>query len=558
MAKAASKKSKKPHHKYIFVIGGVMSGVGKGVSTSSIGKILQAKGYKVNPVKIDPYLNVDAGTMNPTEHGEVFVLNSGLETDQDMGNYERFLELDLTPEDYMTSGMVYKHVIDRERNLGYKGKFVEAIPHVTDEIVRRVKRAAEVNKSDISLIEIGGTIGDYQNILFMEAARILHIKNPNDVMFILVSYLPVPSKLGEMKTRPTQNAVHQLNSYGIQPNMIIARSHVPLDHKRKEKIAIWCNVPEDHVISAPDADSIYDVPINFEKDKLGDIILTDLGLKVKKNGNALKEWKKFVEHSKNPHGDLNIAVVGKYFDTGDFVLSDAYVSVIEAIKFSSYWQRRAPKLTWINSKEYETGERKVSELKNYDGVIVPGGFGESGVEGILQAIKFCRENKIPYLGLCYGMQLMVIEYARNVMGLKGATTSEINQDAPHKVIDIMPDQKQLLLDGKYGASMRLGAYPCRLRAGTIARKAYGKELISERHRHRYEVNPEYVDRIFEAGLIFSGTSPNGHLMEIAELKQEVHPFFLGVQFHPEFHARPMKPHPLFTEFVKAAISQKKK
>lgn len=553
------------NHKYIFVIGGVMSGVGKGIATSSLGKILQAKGFTVNPVKVDPYLNVDAGTMNPTEHGEVFVLNSGLETDQDMGNYERFMEMDLTPEDYMTSGMVYKAVIERERNLGYKGKFVEAIPHVTDEIARRIKRSAEVNKSDISLIEIGGTIGDYQNILFMEAARILQIKNPGDVMFILVSYLPIPSKIGEMKTRPTQNAVRQLNSYGIQPNMIIARSSLPLDHKRKEKIAIWCNIPHDHVISAPDIDSVYDVPTNFEKDQIGDIVLKQLGLKAKRNGNALAEWKKFVSHAKHPKGELNIAVVGKYFDTGDFVLSDAYVSVIEAIKFSSYWKGMKPKLTWINSKEYETGERKVAELKNFDGVIVPGGFGESGIEGIISAIKFVRENKIPYLGLCYGMQLLVIEYARHVAGLRGAHTTEINENAPHKIIDIMPDQKKKLEDGNYGGSMRLGAYPAQIRRGTVAHKAYGKGMVLERHRHRYEVNPAYVERLSAAGLVFSGTSPDGKLMEIAELPQKAttpdgpeHPFFLGSQFHPEFLARPLNPHPLFTEFVIAAIKRKKK
>jgi len=534
-----------------------MSGVGKGIATSSIGHILQAKGYRVNPVKIDPYLNVDAGTMNPTEHGEVFVLDSGLETDQDMGNYERFLELNLTPEDYMTSGMVYKTVIDRERNLGYKGKFVEAMPHVTDEIVRRIKRAAEVNKSDISLIEIGGTVGDYQNILFIEAARTLKLRNPRDVFFILVSYLPVPSSIGEMKTRPTQNAVHQLNSYGVQADMIIARSHVPLDHKRKEKIAIWCNVHEDHVISAPDVTSIYDVPINFEKDKIGDIILKTLNLKSKKKGDVIKDWKAYVAKTKNGTRNLNIAVVGKYFDTGDFVLSDAYVSVIEAVKFSSYWQNARPKLTWINSKEYETGERDITELKKFDGLIVPGGFGSSGIEGVIKAIRFARENKIPYLGLCYGMQLMVIEYARHVAKLKGAHTTEINPNAPHPVIDIMPEQKQYMAQGKFGATMRLGAYPAYLKKDTVARNAYKTELISERHRHRFEVNPEYVKRISEKGLVFSGTSPDGKLMEIAELPKDVHPFFLGTQFHPEFKARPLSPHPLFSEFVRAALKRKK-
>ena len=544
---------KKKNHKYIFVVGGVMSGVGKGIATASIGKILQSKGFKVNPIKVDPYLNVDAGTMNPTEHGEVFVLNSGLETDQDMGNYERFLETDLNDGDYMTSGMVYKYVIDKERNLGYKGKFVEAIPHVTTEITRRFKDAADANQSDISIIEIGGTIGDYQNILFIEAARVLKIKNPQDVMFIMVSYLPVPGTIGEMKTRPTQNAVRQLNSYGVQPDIIIARSEVPLDQKRKEKLSIWCSLPVENIISAPDIKSIYDVPINFEKDKIGSVILKTLHMRSKARNGELNEWKKFVKKSKNHKKELQIAVVRKYFDTGDFVLSDAYVSVIEAIKFSSYWKGACSKLTWINSKEYETGERKVSELKNYDGVIVPGGFGESGIEGVIMAIEYARKNKIPYLGLCYGMQLAVIEFCRNVIGWKDAHTAEINPKSSHVVIDIMPEQKKLLEEEKYGATMRLGAYPAILKEGTMAREAYNLNEISERHRHRYEVNPEYISEIEKAGMIFSGTSPDGRLMEIAELPKSVHPFFLGTQFHPEFKARPLHPHPLFTAFIEACL-----
>ncbi len=546
----------KTNHKYIFVIGGVMSGVGKGIATSSIGRILEAKGFNVNPIKIDPYLNVDAGTMNPTEHGEVFVLNSGLETDQDMGNYERFMEKDLTPEDYMTSGMVYKTVIDRERALGYNGKFVEAIPHITNEIKERIIRAAEVNKSDISLIEIGGTVGDYQNILFIEAARTLKIRNPHDVFFILVSYLPVPSKLGEMKTRPTQNAVHQLNSYGVSPDMIIARSHIPLDQKRKEKIAIWCSVAEENVISAPDVDSVYDVPLNFDKDEIGEIILKGLGLEAKKKGDVLADWKEFVAKTKNGTRDLKIAVVGKYFDTGDFFLSDAYISVIEAVKFSAYWQNARPHLTWINSKEFESGKRKIEELSDFDGVIVPGGFGSSGIEGVISAVQYAREKKIPYFGLCYGMQLAVVEFARNVVGWKDAHTTEIDTKTAHPVIDIMNDQKKLLANGQYGASMRLGAYPAVLKKGTIAAEAYGTDKISERHRHRYEVNPKFIPEIEEKGLIFSGTSPDGHLMEIAELPRSVHPFFLGTQFHPEFHARPLHPQKLFTEFVKACLLKK--
>ncbi|MDD5050736.1 MAG: CTP synthase [Candidatus Pacebacteria bacterium] len=548
---------KKQNHKYVFVIGGVMSGVGKGIATSSIGRILEAKGFNVNPIKIDPYLNVDAGTMNPTEHGEVFVLNSGLETDQDMGNYERFMEKDLTPEDYMTSGMVYKTVIDRERSLGYGGKFVEAIPHITNEIKERIVRSAKVNKSDISLIEIGGTVGDYQNILFIEAARTLKIRNPHDVFFILVSYLPVPSKLGEMKTRPTQNAVHQLNSYGVQPDMIIARSHIPLDQKRKQKIAIWCSISEENVISAPDVDSVYDVPVNFEKDKIGEIILKNLGLTAPKKGDVLKDWKKFVAKTKNGTSTLNIAVVGKYFDTGDFFLSDAYISVIEAVKFSAYWQNAKANLTWINSKDFETGKLKIEALEAYDGIIVPGGFGSSGIEGVIETIRFAREKGIPYFGLCYGMQLAVVEFARNVVGLKDANTTEINPKTKYPVIDIMSDQKVLLANGNYGGSMRLGSYPAHLKKGTVAMKAYGKAKISERHRHRYEVNPEFITQIEEQGLVFSGMSPSGKLMEIAELPESVHPFFLGTQFHPEFLARPLSPHPLFSAFITACLKTKK-
>jgi CTP synthase len=542
-------KNKKPNHKYIFVVGGVMSGVGKGISTASIGIILQAMGHKVNLMKVDPYLNVDAGTMNPIEHGETFVMDCGLETDQDMGNYERFLNRSLIREDYVTSGMVYKHVIDRERALKYAGKCVEAIPHIRDEIIHRYKKSADLNKSDITIVEIGGTIGDYQNIMFMEAARVLKVTNPGDVIFIMVSYLPIPGTLGEMKTKPTQNAMRQLNSYGIQADFIIARSTVPLDSRRKEKLAIQCNVPKTNVISAPDIESVYDVPLNFEKDKIGELITHELGVH---NGTPkLDGWRSFVRKSKTTTAPVNIAVVGKYFDTGDFVLSDSYLSVIEAIKYSAYHLGVKPKLTWINSKKYDDDPKLVKELSGFDGVIVPGGFGESGIEGKIAAIKFVRENKIPYLGLCYGMQLMTIEYARNVVGLKGAQTAEIDANAPHVVIDVMPDQKEKIARGELGGTMRLGEYPCYLRKGTIAEGAYGTSLISERHRHRYEVNPEYIAQLEDHDFIFSGTSKDKRLMEIAELSKKQHPFMLGTQFHPEFKARPLAPHPLFTAFIKA-------
>jgi CTP synthase len=474
-----------------------------------------------------------------------------------MGNYERFLEMDLISDDYMTSGMVYKHVIEKERNLGYRGKCVEAIPHITEEITRRWKKAAEHHESDISLIEIGGTIGDYQNILFIEAARTLKIKHPQDVMFIMVSYLPVPGSLGEMKTRPTQNAVRQLNSYGVQPDVVIARGTQSLDYKRKEKIAFSCALAPENVISAPDISSVYDVPLNFEKDKISQIILKTLHIRAKSQNGDLDEWKKFVNKRAKAKHELKIAVVGKYFDTGDFVLSDAYVSVIEAVKFSSYWKDANTKLTWINSKDYEADPKKVEELKDFDGVIVPGGFGESGIEGVLMAIEFVRKNKIPYLGLCYGMQLAVIEYCRNIIGWKDAHTAEINPKSSHVVIDIMPEQKKNLEAGNYGATMRLGAYTAVLKKGTITANAYGVTEVSERHRHRYEVNQEYIEQIEKAGLVFSGTSPDGRLMEFAELPKSVHPFFVGTQAHPEFKARPLHPHPLFTAFVTACLGNKK-
>jgi CTP synthase len=542
-------------HKYIFVIGGVMSGVGKGIAASSIGTILESRGFQVNLVKVDPYLNVDAGTMNPTEHGEVFVLRSGLETDQDMGNYERFLGRDLTPADYMTSGMVYGSVIARERALEYGGRCVEAIPHVRDEIIHRIEAAAVHNGSDISVIEIGGTVGDFQNALYIDAARVMKMHDPNDVMFVMVSYLPVPSNLGEMKTRPTQHAVSQLNAYGVHPDFIIARSKSSLDEKRKEKLSITCNVKADHIISAPDVESIYDVPLNFEKDRLGERLLKHLKIKAKKLSD-LGRWRNFVDKLHSADKEISIAIVGKYFDTGDFVLSDAYLSVIEAIKFSSYAQGLRPKITWLNSKEFQNGKNQLPTLDHYDGIIVPGGFGETGIEGKIKVIQYARENKIPYFGLCYGMQLLLVEYARNVLKLKGAHTTEIDADTPHPVVLIMPEQRQNMAEDRYGGTMRLGVYPAKLKKGTIAREAYGKESVEERHRHRYEVNPEYIEAFEKAGVVFSGVSPSGVLMEIAELPKSKHPFMLGTQFHPELQAKPLSPHPLFSEFIKAAAKRK--
>lgn len=542
----------KDGHKYIFVIGGVMSGVGKGVATSSMGLLLQERGYQVNLVKVDPYLNVDAGTMNPTEHGEVFVLSSGLETDQDMGNYERFLNRDLGPEDYMTSGMVYKTVIENERALKYGGKCIEALPHVRDEILRRIESAAAHNSSRVSVIEIGGTVGDFQNALFIEAARVLKLKQPDDVIFVMVSYLPVPGTLGEMKTKPTQSAVRELNSYGVQPDFIIARSNGAMDEKRKEKLAIWCNVRPDRIISAPDVASIYDVPVNFGKDNLGDLLLDALSLPKEKEAN-FAAWNEFVMRLKGDNPTVRIGIVGKYFDTGDFVLSDAYLSVIEALKFSGAELGLKPKIEWVNAKDIEKNGTKA--LEGYDGILVPGGFGETGIEGKIKTIQYAREHKIPYFGLCYGMQLMVVEYTRHKVGLEKAHTVEIDPATPDPIIAVMESQKDVIEQGNYGGTMRLGSYPAELKEGTIAHAAYGTDTVSERHRHRYEINPAYIDRITQAGLVFSGTSPDGVLMEIAELPESVHPFFLGTQFHPELQARPLAPHPLFTRFLKAAHEQ---
>ncbi|MDQ5883350.1 MAG: synthase [Patescibacteria group bacterium] len=547
---------KRSKTKYIFVVGGVMSGVGKGVTTASIGTILKSKGFRVSLIKADPYLNVDAGTMNPTEHGEVFVMDSGLETDQDMGNYERFLNQTLPRENYMTNGMVFKYVIDKERALGYKGKCVEPTYHITEEIIRRIHESVKKTDAEIVVVEIGGTIGEYQNAIFLEAARQLKNKNPKDVMFVMVSYLPTPSSIGEMKTKPTQNAVIQMNSYGVSPNIIVARAELPIDKKRKEKIASMTGLlSSEDVIAAPNVKSIYDVPINFENDGIGLRILSHFDLKPKKKD--MKEWRNMVLKMKKITKEVNIAVVGKYFDTGDFVLSDAYISIIEALKISGIHQDVKTNLHWLDAKKFETnGKKELAKLSRYDGILVPGGFGETGVEGKIKVIQYARVNKIPYFGICYGMQLMVVEYARNVLALKNANTVEINPKTVNPVIDIMPEQKKKLEVKEYGASMRLGTYEAVIQKGTLAYDAYKETSILERHRHRYEVNPNFVDQIQKAGLIFSGTSPNGVLMEIAELPKTQHPFFLGTQFHPEFLARVLDPHPLFTAFVKACINKK--
>jgi len=554
MASKKTSAQKNTHNtKYIFVVGGVMSGVGKGVASSSIAKILQARGLSVTAMKIDPYINVDAGTMNPTEHGEVFVLEGGLETDQDMGNYERFLNINIPDINYMTTGSVYQDVIRKERNLEYKGHNVEVVPHIPLEVIARIKKAGKAAQADVVIVEIGGTVGEYQNILFLEAVRMLKSEAPADVAVVMVSYLPVPGSIGEMKTKPTQTAARILNSAGVFADFILARSVVPVDQKRKEKIAQFCNVKSEHVISAPDVKSVYDVPVNFEKDDLSARICDLLGLPKKKSN--LEEWKKFVAKSKNGKSTVKIAVVGKYFNSGDFILSDVYISVLEAIKYSAYKLGLKPEISYLSAQHF-TDAKNLKELKAYDGVLLPGGFGSTGVDGMLNVIEFVRKNKIPYYGICYGMQLAVLEYAKNVLKLKSISTAEIDEKAQHLVIDVMPDQKEKIEKSQMGGTMRLGEYPAHLKKGSIAAKAYGKDVISERHRHRYEVNPAYIDQLEAAGWIFSGKSPDGRLMEISELHKDVHPFFVGVQFHPEFHARPLDPHPLFTAFIKAAYESK--
>jgi CTP synthase len=575
--------------KYIFVCGGVMSGVGKGVATASIAKILTWYGYKTTCIKIDPYVNVDAGTMNPIEHGEVFVLKDGTECDQDMGHYERFLNQELTRENYMTTGSVYLSLIQKERSLYFDGKCVEVVPHVPLEVIEKINQAQRKTKAEVVLIEIGGTVGEYQNLLFLEAVRILKLQKPKDVLLILVSYLPYQGEGMELKTKPTQYAIRTLNSAGLHPDFILARAAYPLDEKRKEKISFNCGVPKENIISAPDEKILYKIPLNFEREKLGEKVLKSLGLpriiadfkrmKTDKNNpyksvsypnesvgknNPYKSvpnpyesavWKKEIEKIEKLNKEIKIGIVGKYFKTGDFVLADAYISVIEAVKHASWYLGYKPKIEWLNSEEYEKSKSKLEELKNYNGIIIPGGFGSRGVEGKILAIEFCRENKIPILGLCYGLQLMVVEFARNVCGLKNAHTTEVNPKTKYPVIDVLQQQKKFLKEKLYGGTMRLGDWKCEIKKGTIAFGAYRKNLIFERHRHRYEVNPKFHKILQKNGLVFSGTSEKGLLVEIIELPESIHPFFLGTQFHPELKSRFLHPHPLFVEFVKTQTRQ---
>jgi CTP synthase len=534
--------------KYLFVSGGVISGLGKGITAASIAAILKTKGYVVAPVKVDMYLNLDAGTIRPQEHGEVFVTEDGMETDQDLGHYERFMGEDLSRTNYMTTGQVYSEVLRKERAFEYDGEDVEAIPHVTDEIIRRIKLAGK--KADFVIVELGGTVGEYQNSIFFEASRIMKLRAPQDVLQIHVAYLPIPGNLGEMKSKPVQQSVRILNSMGIEPDFIIARAEHPVDDKRKERIALFCNVKKEDVISNPDMSSIYEVPLVLQNQRLGEKILAKLGYN--EGRKDMNSWKNLVRTIRTVNKEVNIAVVGKYFGTGNYNLSDVYVSIIESLKHGAWYNKVKPVLHWIDSEKIE--KEGTGVLHGMDGIVITPGFGKRGVEGMIQAITYARTKKVPYLGLCYGMQMATIEFARNVLKLKDAVTTEINPATKYPVIHIMPDQEKKLLKKEYGGTMRLGSWTCVLKEGTKAFQAYGSKKITERHRHRYEFNNKFRKQFEAKGFIFSGTSPDGLLVEIIELKD--HPFFVGVQFHPEFKSRPLNPGPLFREFVKALVKNK--
>lgn len=557
--------------KYIFVSGGVVSGLGKGITSASIGTILQARGIEATLVKIDMYLNIDAGTIRPQEHGEVFVTLDGLETDQDLGNYERFLSRSLHRENYMTTGQVYKAVIDRERSFGYEGEDVEAIPHVTDEIINRITRAGEINKAEVVIVELGGTVGEYQNSLFFEASRILRLREPKNVIQVHVTYLPYLKNIGELKSKPAQQSVKLLNGMGIQPDFVVARSEQPIDDKRREKLAVFCNVTDQEIISNPDLPSIYQVPLFMEEQGFGEKIIKKLGLRKKLNPPGLTKWKSFENAHQKAKKPVKIAMVGKYFATGDYKLADSYVSVIEAIRQACWTQRVSPELTWIDSSEFEKG--KIS-LRSFAAIVVPQGWGSRGVEGKLKAVQYARQNKVPYLGLCFGMQMATIEFARNVLKLDLANSTEVDPETKHPVVHVMPDQAELLANKQYGGTIRLGSWPCQIKKGTKLAEIYRQygdlprapwhepnalnvappgttNVVYERHRHRYEFNNDYRDQFEKAGFVISGTSPDGKLVEAIELAD--HPFFIGTQFHPEYIARPLTPHPIFMAFIQAAI-----
>jgi CTP synthase len=532
--------------KCIVVTGGVLSGLGKGITASSIGCVLKARGLKVTAMKIDPYLNFDAGTLNPFEHGEVFVLDDGTEADLDLGNYERFLDTSLTNDHVVTTGKVYGAVIDKERQGHFLGKTVQIIPHITNEIKSMISNVGIRSGADLTIVELGGTVGDIESMPFLEAMRQMHSEMGHDnFLFVHTTLVPVLGTLQEQKTKPTQHSVRELRSLGIQPDIIVCRSEKPLEDGARKKIALFCDVPLEAVISAPDAKSIYQVPIFLEEQGLTDYLLKRMKLQLKPDG--LTEWKGFLNKVMNPSNEIKILLVGKYMDQ-----RDSYMSHYEAFTHAGAELDSRVEFLRMEAEDLEKGEGR-GMLEEADGILIPGGFGTRGVEGKIMAIKYARENKVPFLGVCLGFQLANVEFARNVMGMHDANSTEFDPHTTHPVIDFLPEQKNLT---RKGATMRLGAQEVLIEKGSKAEELYGATTIMERHRHRYEVNPHYIDTIQEKGFRFTGRSPDGQKMEIAEL--DGHPYFVGAQFHPEFKSRPGKPGPLHYGLVKAAIEHSKK
>ena len=545
--------------KFIFVSGGVISGLGKGNTTAAIALLLQNRGYKVTCVKCENYLNIDAGLINPIEHGDPYLLDDGTEADMDMGTYEKYLGINMKRHNFVTMGQIYKTVIDRERNFGYKGEDVEAIPHVTDEIIRRIKEAGEIEKADVIAVELGGTAGEYQNMLYYETSRLLAHNKKNSVIHVHVSYLPTPSHLGEPKTKPTQLSVRTLNSMGIQPDFIVTRAEKAIDERRRARFALFCNVDAENVINDPDLESPYEIPLIFAEQKFDEKILTMLGMEL--HTLDLSAWQKMVDTIKvKKQKQITIAIVGKYFATGEYQLRDSYAALIDAIDHASWKQGVIVKTKWIQAEKIEKSNAK--DLEQVDGIIVPIGWGPRGVEGKISAIQYARVHKIPYLGLCYGMQLAVVEFARHVLGLDDANTLEVNPDTTHPVIHINTGQEKNVKLRAYGGTMRLGRWDCKVKVGTLSDQSYttyhgydseDKKVVGERHRHRYEFNEEYTKLVEEFGMIIAGRSIIDNLVEIIELPKSVHPFFVGTQFHPEYRSTPLIPHPLFLDFIAACM-----
>lgn len=542
--------------KYIFVCGGVLSGVGKGVVASSLGFLLKSKGYSVGAVKIDPYLNIDAGLMRPAEHGEVFITEDGGEIDQDLGNYERFLDINFTKDQNITSGKIYQSIIEKERRMEFGGRDVEIFPDLINEVKDQINKSRDGH--DFLIIEIGGTTGDVENLPFLHAAREMGREVP--ACYIMVTYLPLLRMVGELKTKPTQHAVTRLREVGIMPDFIVTRNEIPIDEPRIETISKRCFVNKGNIIDNPDLESIYEVPLNFQKDKFADKVLKHFN--IQGNPSQISKWEKMVDVLKNSDKKVKIGLVGKYVKHGNSEHKDTYISVLEAVKHASASLCYKPEIELISSEDFERDPEELKRLKKFDGIIVPQGWGSRGSEGKIRAIKFIRENKIPYLGLCYGMQMACIEFARNVLKLKDANSEEIDKRTKNPIIHIMPNQKEYLAKKQYGGTIRLGGWDCILQKGSLTYDAYKKNkgfkdarrvLISERHRHRYEFNNAYVEKFKEAGMNVSGSSPDGELVEFIELPKKVHPFFIGTQAHPEYKSRPMNPHPVFIEFIAAAI-----